>query len=191
VRGALIAAGMVVMGYAVLGAATDPDLKPGGVLLFLAVVLVAHDGVLLPLTIGAGVLLGRFAPGWARPAVRTAAIVTLAVGLVALPLVLGYGRSADNPSILPLAYGRGLLLILTLTWATALAAPMLTRLRTRRANHQTTASEPGADQIAGAEQKASPEQTADQTASPERTANPHHTVDSGHTALPDRTGGRP
>lgn len=126
----MVAIGTVVMGYAVLGAATDPDLKPPGVLFFLAAVLVAHDGVLLPLTIGAGALLGRYAPGWSRPGVRTAAIVSLAVAVVALPLVLGYGRSPDNPSILPLAYGRGLLLVLALTWAAALTAMVLARSRT-------------------------------------------------------------
>jgi hypothetical protein len=126
-RRALIAVGAVVMGYAVLGAATDPDLKPGGVVLFLAAVLVAHDAVLLPVTIAGGALLGRFAPSWALPSLRAAGIVSVAVGVVSLPLVLGYGRSADNPSILPLAYGRGLLLVLATTWAAAVVSAVLMR----------------------------------------------------------------
>ncbi len=138
----MVTTGTVVMGYAVLGAATDPDLKPPGVLLFLAAVLVAHDGLLLPLTIGAGALLGRYAPGRTRPGVRTAAIVSLAVGVVALPLVLGYGRSPDNPSVLPLAYGRGLLLVLAMTWTTALTAMVLARSRSCR---PTAASRQAAD----------------------------------------------
>jgi hypothetical protein len=124
--------GVVVMGYAVLGAVTDPDLKPGGVAVFLAAVLVAHDAVLLPVTTAVGALLARLTPRWAQPGVRAAAITSLAVGVVALPLVLGYGRSADNPSILPLAYGRGLLLILALIWGTALVSTALARYRTRR-----------------------------------------------------------
>ncbi|GAA3909469.1 hypothetical protein [Actinoplanes auranticolor] len=128
-RGALIAVGAILMGYALLGAVTDPDLKPGGVLLFLAAVLVAHDAVLLPVTMAGGALLGRFAPRWALPSIRAAGIVSVAVGVVSLPLVLGYGRSADNPSILPLAYGRGLLLVLATTWAAALAAAVLVRRR--------------------------------------------------------------
>jgi hypothetical protein len=41
------------------------------------------------------------------------------VGVVALPLVLGLGRSADNASLLPRPYGRGLLLILALVWSAA------------------------------------------------------------------------
>lgn len=134
VRAALIALGAVVMGYAVLGAATDPDLKPGGVVLFLAAVLVGHDAVLLPMTIAVGAFVGRFAPRWTRPSIRAAAIVSLAVGVVALPLVLGYGRSADNPSVLPLAYGRGLVLLLIAIWAAALISAVLAQrhLRERR-----------------------------------------------------------
>ena len=128
-RGALIAVGAIVMGYAVLGAATDPDLKPGGVLLFLTAVLVAHDAVLLPATIAGGAIIGRFAPRRVLPSIRSAAIISIAVGVVALPLVLGYGRSADNPSVLPLAYGRGLLLVLALTWAAALVSAGLVRHR--------------------------------------------------------------
>jgi hypothetical protein len=100
--------------------------------LFLAAVLVAHDAVLLPVTIAAGALLARFAPRWILPSIRVAAIMSLAVGVVALPLVLGFGRAADNPSILPLAYGRGLLLILVLTWVVVLAPAVLTRLRSSR-----------------------------------------------------------
>ncbi|WP_433724385.1 hypothetical protein ACQP2Y_03115 [Actinoplanes sp. CA-051413] len=128
-RGALIAVGAIVMGYAVLGAATDPDLKPGGVLLFLAAVLVAHDAVLLPATIAGGAIIGRFAPRRFLPGIRAAAIISIAVGVVALPLVFGYGRSADNPSVLPLAYGRGLLLVLAVTWAAALVSTGLVRHR--------------------------------------------------------------
>jgi hypothetical protein len=138
----LVAVGAIVMGYAVLGAITDPGLKPGGILLFLAAVLVAHDAVLLPLTIAAGALLSRSTPRWAQPGVRAAAIVSLAVGVVGVPLVLSFGRTADNASILPLAYGHGLLLILALTWATALTSTALTRHRPRRrrpaANDTTT-----------------------------------------------------
>ncbi|GAA3350966.1 hypothetical protein GCM10020358_78900 [Amorphoplanes nipponensis] len=138
-RGALIAVGVIVMGYAVLGAATDLDLKPGGVVLFLAAVLVAHDAVLLPVTIACGALLARFAPRWARPSMQAAGITSLAVGFVALPLVLGYGRSGDNPSVLPLAYGRGLALILAMTWTAALVSAARARSRTaeRRADRDS------------------------------------------------------
>ena len=127
----LFAIGGLVMGYAVIGALGDPDVK-GGVLLFLAAGLVAHDGVLLPLTIGAGVLVGRFAPPRLRTAVRAALVVSLAVTIVAFPLVLGRGRAADNPSLLPLHYGRGLLEIYGLIWATTAAVVVTRSWRERR-----------------------------------------------------------
>ncbi len=135
-RAVLVAVGAVVMGFAVLGAVTDPGLKPGGVVLFLAAVLVAHDAVLLPVTIAAGALLARFAPGWARQSLTAAAIVSLAVVVVAFPLVFGSGRSADNPSVLPLAYGRGLALILAVIWTAAFVSAMLARCRAVRAQHR-------------------------------------------------------
>jgi hypothetical protein len=128
-RRALVVIGILTMAYAVLGALLDDDVKPFGVLVFLVGVLVAHDGVLLPLVLGAGALIGRYIPARRQPPVRVAALVSLAVSVVALPLVLGFGRSPDNPSVLPLPYGRGLLLVLALVWAVAIGAAVL---RTRK-----------------------------------------------------------
>jgi hypothetical protein len=120
-RRGLIALGGVVMAIAVVGACTDDDTRPVGHLLFLAGVIVAHDAVLLPVAIGVGVLIGRYVPVGLRAAVRTAAFVSAALLVVAVPLVLGFGRSADLPSALPQAYGRGLMVVLALIWTAALA----------------------------------------------------------------------
>jgi hypothetical protein len=133
VRGALIALGAVVMGYAGLGALRDADVDLFGVSLFLVGVLVLHDAVLLPVAIGVGALIGRVPPEAARPVFRAAAIISLTVAVVALPLVLGFGRAADNPSVLPLSYGRGLLQILGLVWASAAIVAGMQLLRRRRA----------------------------------------------------------
>jgi hypothetical protein len=130
-RCALIAAGTLVMGYAVVSGLTDADVNPVGVLIFLTGALVGHDGVLVPLTIGTGALIGRFVPARDRATVRAAALCSLAVTVVALPLVLGYGRSADNPSALPLPYGRGLVMLLGLVWTAALAAMAVRRIHRR------------------------------------------------------------
>jgi hypothetical protein len=131
VRVALIASGLLVIGYAVIGAATDPDLKVSGVLAFLLGVLVAHDAVFLPMVLAVGALVGRYVPVGDRVAVRAAALVSAAVTLVALPLVLGFGRDPGNPSALPLPYGRGLAVLLALIWAAALAAIAVRRIRKR------------------------------------------------------------
>lgn len=130
-RGTLIAAGTLVMAYALRGALTDPDLKAGA-LIFLVAVLVLHDGLLLPLTIGAGVLIGRLVPAGLRTPVRVAAVISLALTVVALPLVLGRGRVADNPSILPLHYGRGLLLAYGIIWSVTALVCLARRLPVRR-----------------------------------------------------------
>ncbi|WP_127506214.1 hypothetical protein [Actinoplanes solisilvae] len=121
VRRALIGAGVLSMTYAAIGALADPDVK-GGALLFLIGVLIAHDAILLPLVVGVGALIGRFVPLRRRALVRAALLITLAVTIVAVPLVLGAGRAADNPSLLPLNYGRGLLGIYGAIWVSAALA---------------------------------------------------------------------
>jgi len=130
-RPALVAAGALVIGYAVVGALADPGTRPLPQLLFLAGVLVAHDAVLLPAALGFGVLIGRYLPaGRARAAFQLAGFVTVTLAVVAVPLVLGFGRRADEPSALPLAYGRGLGVILVLVWTVAFTIglhPMLVR----------------------------------------------------------------
>ncbi|MEV4642507.1 hypothetical protein AB0J80_34705 [Actinoplanes sp. NPDC049548] len=137
-RRLLIGTGALVIAYAISGAIADPDLKVGGVVLFLGAVLGLHDAVFMPLVLGAGALLTR-----SHPLVRAALIVSLAVTLVALPLVLGHGRDPDNPSALPLPYGRGLGAVLIAIWAPTLAFLALRRSgdrqqRWRRSNRQKT-----------------------------------------------------
>jgi hypothetical protein len=122
VRRPLIAAGVLVMTYAVGGALFDGDVNKAGVPLFLVALIVLHDGVFLPLVLGVGTLIARFVPARWQSAAKPAALISLAVTVVALPLALGFGRSADNPSALPRAYGRGPLLILLLVWVVTLAA---------------------------------------------------------------------
>ncbi|HEY7271107.1 MAG TPA: hypothetical protein VH502_00135 [Actinoplanes sp.] len=137
-RTALIGSGLLVIAYAVIGAATDPDVKLPGVLAFLLGALVAHDAVFLPMVLAVGVLIGRYVPAEHRTAVRAAALVSAAVTLVALPLVLGLGRDPGNPSALPLPYGRGLAVLLALIWLTALAAVAVRRIRKRFARSRGT-----------------------------------------------------
>ncbi|GAB2602489.1 hypothetical protein Aab01nite_62490 [Paractinoplanes abujensis] len=96
---ALIGLGVLVTAYGIGGVVTEP-----GVLLFLAVLVVAHDLVWMPIVLVAGALL--------KPAIaRVAALVAASLLVVGVPLVLG-GRPAGNPSVLPLDYGRNLLAVL-------------------------------------------------------------------------------
>jgi hypothetical protein len=136
VRRALVAAGVLVMGYAVVGALTDDDVRPFGVLLFLLGVLVWHDLLLMPLVVALGALIGRYVPAAARAATRVAALCSLALLLVAAPMVLGMGRIPDDPSTLPRPYGRGLALVVGLLWASASGVVVA-----RRAGHRRTVSD--------------------------------------------------
>lgn len=131
-RRVLATAGIGVMAYALFGAVTDPATEPLGQLAFLGAVVVAHDAVLVPLTIAVGVLIGRFLPVPARRPVRAAALCSLALTLVALPFVLGRGRRPDDPSALPLDYGSGLLILLGIIWAAAITATIAGAIGRRR-----------------------------------------------------------
>jgi hypothetical protein len=84
----------------------------------------------MPLAIGAGALIGRFVPVRTRAGVRVAAYLSLTLVVVALPFVLGFGRRPDDPSALPLNYGRGLAIALAAVWL-GTAAVLVARRRVR------------------------------------------------------------
>jgi hypothetical protein len=115
------ALGVLLMGYAVGGAAFDRDIMPVRQIGFLATVLALHDGVVLPAFILVGVFVHRVVPARYRAVVQAALVTSAAVTFVALPLVLGYGRTADNPSALPRDYWLGLAVVLGTVWTAALA----------------------------------------------------------------------
>ena len=128
----LAVAGLLAMAYALLGAVRDHTTAPVGQVASLAAVLIAHDGFVLPAAIAIGALLHRFVPAWARVPAQGALFVSATVTVVALPFVLGYGRSADLPSALPLQYGRGLAVTLAAIWAVPALLALRSRATTRR-----------------------------------------------------------
>ena len=115
-RAALGACGLALMAYAVYGAVSDPDLSLVGVASFLAAVLLGHDLIVLPVAIAVGVLVGRYVPPAVRPPVQAGLFASAVVGFIAIPLLVGAGRISDNPTRLPLNYGRGLLLVWGAIW---------------------------------------------------------------------------
>jgi hypothetical protein len=106
------------MVYAVVGAVTDRSDRIGGHLIF------------LPLAIAIGALLTRVVPSQVRAVTAAAVYVSGVLFVVALPLILGLGRRADDPSALPLKYGRGLLISVAVVWLAA-GATLLYRRRRR------------------------------------------------------------
>ncbi|MEV6527891.1 hypothetical protein AB0M43_38820 [Longispora sp. NPDC051575] len=117
IRGALLAVGVLVIGYAVLGVLTDPAARPVGQAVFLAGVLAAHDLVVMPVALGVGWLLSRVLPGRVRGPVQVGLFASAVLTAVALPFLIGNGHPPDNPSALPLDYGRGLAVALGVVWA--------------------------------------------------------------------------
>jgi hypothetical protein len=129
VRITLALLGLAAMSYALLGAARDNDVLPVRHTGFLATVLVLHDAALVPAVIAVSVLVHRAVPPPHRAVLQAALIATAAATAVALPLVLGYGRTADNPSALTRDYAHGLLALLALIWLTAAVTLVVRRSR--------------------------------------------------------------
>ena len=78
-----------------------------GVIEFLAVVLIGHDLILLPLAALVGFLIARYALSTAKPWLQAGLVVTAVTTFVAIPLLVGAGRIPDNPSRLQVDYVRG------------------------------------------------------------------------------------
>lgn len=111
--------GLVLLVRGVLGTITDPDIHLVSQAAFLATVLIGHDAVMMPVAIAVGAALARWVPGSVRGPVRAGMFASLMLVVVAFPFVVGAGASADNPSVLPLDYARGLLIALATVWAVA------------------------------------------------------------------------
>lgn len=90
---------------------------------------VGHDLLLAPAVFAGAVLLMRTVPHRDRPPVATGLVVSAVLVLVALPGLRGSGRLPDNPTILPLHYGRGLLVSLAVTWGIVGAAALVRAVR--------------------------------------------------------------
>jgi hypothetical protein len=135
IRAALIGTGCLALLYALSGAVSSRDMRLA-YLRFLSLVPVVHELILIPLAIGVGVLVVRFVPVTIRAVVQAALIVSAAITVIALPAVLGYGRTPDLPSALPRDYTRGLLILLAAIWIAAAATLTLNAvsraLRTRQ-----------------------------------------------------------
>ncbi|MEU8194456.1 hypothetical protein AB0C10_11825 [Microbispora amethystogenes] len=120
--------GLVVAGLA--GLVVDARLTdPLGWALWFGGLIVAHDGVLVPLVLLTGVAVGRMRE---PSTVRAGLIVAAVLSLIALPMVTGFGRRADNPSLLPLDYGRNLLVVLSLVALVTALITTAVRLRAKR-----------------------------------------------------------
>jgi hypothetical protein len=94
--------------------------------------LVAHDLLFAPLVVLGSVLVLRAVPGAARAPTQVALIGSGALIAVAIPVVHGAGRLANNPSLLPSEhYDARLIGALSVVWAITAVTVLVGWLRAR------------------------------------------------------------
>lgn len=114
--------GGAVMAYGLVGllgasAATQPR-NLGAFFLGAAIV---HDAVVAPVVVLVGWLIARLLPPFVRPPVWFALALSGLLVAFTWPLVRAWGRRAANPTLLPLDYGRNVVIALVVIWVVALA----------------------------------------------------------------------
>jgi hypothetical protein len=153
---------LIVIGSAGLLHDAAETVPPAWALWFVGGVL-AHDLLIAPAVAAAALLLARLPAPW-RAALQAGLVVAGSVATAALPLVLGYGRRADNPSILPLDYPRNLVAVLLAVLVALAAGTIAGRLVTARPRQRL-------NRAAAAEAAPAPDNPTHATTS-------HHSTDS-------------
>ncbi|MET9480276.1 hypothetical protein [Streptomyces sp. NPDC006638] len=128
-RIALGSLGVAALGFGAyeLFTLTRPG-DPLDVALWLAGAVALHDGLLVPLVLGAGLFVGR---SRSRTALRGGLLTAGCLTLLALPLMLRPGKP-NNPTVLPLDYPVNWALALALTAVATACVAWATRPRHKR-----------------------------------------------------------
>ncbi|MEV7025196.1 hypothetical protein [Kitasatospora sp. NPDC093558] len=125
-RAALLLGGLALLGFGLSGLLADSYITaPLDVLVWAVGAVILHDGLWVPLLCLVG---ARYARG---PVLRAWLVVAAAVTAVGLPAVLRDGTNHGNSTVLPLPYGRNLLLVLAATAGVALLVAFVRRWRTQ------------------------------------------------------------
>ena len=125
-----LVAGWAIMGFGVLTLLTrSRATAPVSFVVVFALGLLLHDLVVVPAVLAFAVRVGPRLPGRARGPLLGAMVVSGIVALVSLPVVAGFGRIRENPSLLPRSYGFGLLVVLGVVWAITAALLVVSRRR--------------------------------------------------------------
>ena len=89
------------------------DTRPSQLARFLLGGALAHDLVVAPLALLAGVALSRTVRGRWRAPVQSALFIAATLALFTYPALRGYGRALHNPTSLPHDYARNLAIVVT------------------------------------------------------------------------------
>jgi hypothetical protein len=85
---------------------------------------VVHDFLVAPVVFTLGRTVARATRGLPRAAIQMGLVFTGILVLYSIPVVGGFGRLRDNPSLLPREYGAGLLFLLAAVWGVTGAATL-------------------------------------------------------------------
>jgi len=94
---------------------------------------IAHDLVLVPIVLAVGAAVRRWTPRRVQPVLAGVLVVSGVLVLEAWPVLRGYGRAGDNPSILPRNYAVGLTVAVATVWIAGIVI-VAVRARWRRAD---------------------------------------------------------
>jgi hypothetical protein len=126
----LTVVGLSIVGFGLAGLVRNSDqTAPGSWLRFFLGGLLAHDLLLAPVVLVASVLLVRYVPARVRPTVQGALLVSGIVLLASIPALGGFGRLANNPSILPNDYTGDLAVVIGGVCAVAFVLGLRARRR--------------------------------------------------------------
>ena len=116
------AAGWMLIAWGLRGVmAHRIDTRPGQLLRFFATGLAAHDLLLAPVVLAAGIIVARTVPSRWRSPVQAALFIAGTAALYAYPLVRGFGHRLHNPTSLPRNYGTGLVIVVAVVCTGVLA----------------------------------------------------------------------
>lgn len=130
-RWAFYASGLAMGAYGVWGELFGAGTDPRRWITLVVVAALGHDLVLAPLILLCAVLCRRMLPVGGRGVLQGAGLVSLVLVLIALPGIGRYGARADNSSVLPRDYGRGLVVALVAV-AAVTTVLLVVRVFTRR-----------------------------------------------------------
>jgi hypothetical protein len=105
------------------------DTRPGQLVRFLLGGALAHDLVLAPVVLLAGVLLARSVGGRWRAPIQAALFISGTLILFTYPELRGYGHALHNPTSLPHNYATNLLLVLGVVVVGTAAVALLSASR--------------------------------------------------------------
>lgn len=128
-RYAFYAVGAGMMAWGLRGLLTTASTKPPNWGRFFVGGVIVHDLVFAPVFALVAVLLVGHIPAAYRSYVQAGVVITALLTLVSLPMVLHPGGRPDDPSTLPLPYGRNLAIALACIWAAVLVTAVVDRRR--------------------------------------------------------------